>query len=207
MGKRGPKPSGKFAKKGATLGLRCTVETRERLEAAAKASGLSLSQEAEARLARSFGHEAEDQLIEVVRMAIEHTDRATGQSWIDDPYTFRMMVAVVVQLLHAFRPEGEVRMPETFQLIRFNFDPLLDRIPQLWQRNEELRAAVASAKPEDWARSIAGGIIISLQQRGFGHDARKRAIFERLDKLRDLLSDPILKQVRQQGPASEEEQP
>ncbi len=205
MGKRGPKPSSKFAKRGATLGVRISIETREHVEAAAKAGGRSISREVEERLARSFGHEAEDQLVEVVRMAIEHTDRATGQSWIDDPYTFRMMVAVVVQLLHAFRPEGEVRMPETFQLVRF--DPELDRIPQLRRHIEELRANVARAAPEDWARSIASGIIISLQQRGFGHDARKRAIFERLDKLRDLLSDPVLKQTGPQGPASEEEQP
>jgi hypothetical protein len=204
MGRRGPKPSSKFAKKGATLGLRVTVETRRRLEAAAKASGLSLSREAESRLARSFGLEAEDQLIEIVRMAIENTDRATGQCWLHDPYTFDMMVEVIGELLRTLRPEGEVRTPETFQLVRF--DPALDRIPQLQRRIEELRATFASWPPEAWARSIAGGIIIAVQQRGFGRDARERAIFERLDKIRDLVSDPILKGVGTDVPEPEEKQ-
>ncbi len=50
----GPKPRGPFQNKRLTLTTRITEDLREKLEAAAEASGRSLSQEIELRLTQSF---------------------------------------------------------------------------------------------------------------------------------------------------------
>jgi hypothetical protein len=190
MGKRGPKPGvGKFAKKGATLGARITIRTRERLETAAKASGRSLSEETEVRLARSLGEETEYQLFQVAMAAVRGTEAFTGQSWLSDAYTFDAMVSVVADLIGHFRPHGQARMPETLQPLRG-----LAQAPA--QLKREMTEKLASVRPSEWAHVIAGGIVISLQQRGFGRIPAEREVFKKAAEYLDgLLTDSPLKPI------------
>ena len=94
-GKRVGRPS-KAPRKGArnSLGLRVTAETKNRLEAAAAASGRSQSQEVEFRLERSFrkeddgiaalGGSEQHALFRMMAAAAEIIENRTGKSWSSD---------------------------------------------------------------------------------------------------------------------------
>ncbi len=188
MAKRGPKPRGDYAKKGATLGARITVQTRELLDAAATASGLSLSEEAERRLARSLSAdgETEHHLLQVVRELMQRTQGFTGADWVSDPYTFDLMLAVIVVLLSSFRPEGAARVPDTLQPLRGVADA-----PQ--QIRDQFRAMIENEPADAFARSIAGGVLIDLQQHGERLGRHQRALYKRAAQyLNGLLPGPIM---------------
>jgi hypothetical protein len=116
------------------LGLRVTKETKERLDAAAKASGRSLSQEAETRLEHTF--DAGDALFDALDLAygrrwtglllaLSTVAQITGtravflsqwkidacEEWDRDPYSYDQVVRGVTFLLEAFRPEGKIETP------------------------------------------------------------------------------------------------
>lgn len=193
MGKRGPPP-----KKGATLGARITIDTRKKLEAAKRASGLSLSEEAENRLARSLSEEKETEhwILQILRECMRAADMFTGRSWLEDPFTFDAMVSVITKLLVAFRPGGEVAMPETTTVLT----GLAGAPPQI---REEMTAKLKALPPQTFAHSIAGGLLIALQQRGFGRPLKQREMFAKAaDYLEGLLTDPPLKPI-----ATSEEKP
>jgi len=163
MGKRGPKLT-----KGAAVGARVSVETRARLEAAAKASGLSISDEVENRLARSLERETtEDYLLELLRLCIEGAENFTAQSWLADPFTFDVMDRTMRDLLEAFRPEGEGDWPE--RLKRF-----------------------AGLPPQIFCHMLARRITDALQLPDRQPTREKRAFFKRAAKyLEGLLVQPI----------------
>ncbi|MGE0117654.1 MAG: TraY domain-containing protein [Dongiaceae bacterium] len=111
----------------ASLGLKVTADTKRRLEEAAKASGRTQSQEAEARLERSFDFDAAlggPQIADLVK-AIGHTmsaagalafSLATGKSgrdgrWLSHPYAFNQAVQAAHRLIEASRPAGEIVVP------------------------------------------------------------------------------------------------
>lgn len=155
MGKRGPKPT-----KTAALGLRITEDTRKRLEAAAKRSGRSMSDEVEQRLLSSFGPEdrTADALLKLAGFALDDVDAFTGQSWVDDPYTFVLAAAVFAGIIKEFRPEGETKMPETILPVRAfrGADPATKRV------RIETFERLAKEKPTVFAHGIVRVVVERL---------------------------------------------
>src|SRR2546423_7379603 len=91
MAKAGRKPKGNYASKGATMSARLTVNTRRRLDCAAKASGNSVSEEVERRLIasfdkdevqtiRSFGHPQTYALLRLAAEAIKQVEEIAGHN-------------------------------------------------------------------------------------------------------------------------------
>jgi hypothetical protein len=129
--RRRGRPTKDAKAKRAIFSTRITAELRVALERAAKDSGKSLSNEIEARLLRSFEHEAEikrvlaafggEQNYAVLRFiaeVIRRIDAATGRRWTDDPWSFNQVRQAIAYLLDEWRPDGDVVKPAT--LPRFN---------------------------------------------------------------------------------------
>lgn len=158
MGRRGPKPGKdrKYGSKGATLSARITVATRQRLEAAAKANKLSLSQELEARLVATFeqdvpGYATNRSLLTLLRKAVDRADEFTGQHWLRDPYTFDLMAKILALLIHAFRPAGDARLPVTAEPVRSAWSVIVDDAA----REKALEGLNEMFLPDLVARSLA----------------------------------------------------
>lgn len=122
MGKRGPPPRGVFTDKSAVLSTRIRPDTRAAIQAAADASGRSLSQEIEMRLRRSldfdvkiadaFGDRRFYALMRIVATAMSLIENPTnkGKSFLDDPYSFDQAVHTVNAVLSAFRPKDSAAL-------------------------------------------------------------------------------------------------
>jgi hypothetical protein len=197
MGKRGPKPTGEYSSKGATLSARITTGTRAQLEKAASESGLSLSQEVEARLARSlaadqsafgdFGFSTEFWLCRLIAEAIKHVDEFTGQSWRTDPFTFEVMASAIASFLKAFRPAGELAMPETIK-------PLRDLRATPREMQSDLRKFLSAIRIDAWGEMFATGLLQSLERAvDEDRDAAALAVYRQaaayLERLQTELSD------------------
>ncbi len=116
------------------LGLRVTTEVRRGLNEACKASGRSLSQEAETRLEHTFtatnavfdaldlayGRRWGGLLLAIAQVAQITGTRAVSisqwnfegcEDWMADPYAYDQAMCGVVSLLEAFRPRGKIVLP------------------------------------------------------------------------------------------------
>ena len=114
------------------LGLRVTKETKRRLDAAARASGRSQSQEAELRLEHTLNDEKSvldvlelmygrrwtglllmlacaGQLTGTRGVFVSQWNLQGGEDWLADPYAYDQMVRAVNFILEAFRPEGPIQ--------------------------------------------------------------------------------------------------
>ena len=141
-----PKPGQRMG-----LGLIVTAEIKNRLDAAAQASGRTQSQEAELRLERSFEHQ--DMLGEALSLAFgskpagvvqavaramhdagttaailaRPTDRDASGNWINDPFAFQQARAAVISVLDAFKPEGDPAAPRMVPAVVVDVDALTNR--------------------------------------------------------------------------------
>jgi len=118
-----------------SLGLKVTAEIKGRLDQAAKENGRTQSQEAEARLERSFHHDDllpqllaaayGERLAGILMMiggAMSDAGRQAGFSaiftlegsagWADHPWPYQQAHAAANQILDALRPEGEAVIPK-----------------------------------------------------------------------------------------------
>ena len=115
MAGHGRVPRGEFTGKTAVLSTRIRQDTREALQAAAIASGKSLSQEIEFRLRRSFdkddsiraecGNRRNYGVLKLMAAIFELAPNETA-SWLDDTVNFNHTVAAAMQVLIALRPPG-----------------------------------------------------------------------------------------------------
>jgi hypothetical protein len=124
MGKRGPAPKGEFEGKSRVFSTRIREDTRSALEDAARKSGRSLSQEIESRLQRTFtedrtidaafGSRRNYALMVMLANVINWTENQTSSAkadWVDDPYSFDLVVRGINALLEHFKPPGPI--PQT----------------------------------------------------------------------------------------------
>lgn len=107
------------APKRAPLNLRTTPEMRDRLEAAAAARGLSITQEvmrrleasfaAEESLDRSSGRAATNFLVHMIRGATSAIETKTGKDWKDNPRTAVLCEGAIMGVLEVLMTplEGE----------------------------------------------------------------------------------------------------
>jgi hypothetical protein len=195
MGKRGPRPNGEFASKGATLSARITVATRKRLDEAAERTGNSLSQEVERRLSQSFENElpmqpaSERMLLRVIGELIDRAGDFTGQSWLDNPYTFELITEAMALLMRAFRPPGDPKMPETIEPHR----RLHEMAAISAEAKEKARVDMEKHLPiEVFARSIALETIRALRAAKDADENASPVMQHAAEYLDGLLTDPHL---------------
>jgi hypothetical protein len=164
MAKPGPRPRGEYAGKGATLSARITIGTRQSLAAAAEVNGRSISAELEARLARSFGSQADlrdwgsDESYAVLRAVAEgmkDAENLVGQPRLGHAYARALMIEVAHHILEALRPSGKPVPPVTFPNL-----PHLDDLPGA---REALRKHLAKQSPKTIALPLAATVIARLQ--------------------------------------------
>jgi hypothetical protein len=116
-----------------TLSMRITSDLWHRLDQAARASGRSLSAEAEFRLERSFQEQdlldqvltlAYGQQLGAVLMAVGTVMKVVGggaalqstlsieavERWLDNPYAFAQALQAAVHVIGAMAPPGEVEL-------------------------------------------------------------------------------------------------
>jgi hypothetical protein len=133
-GRPGRKPRAANQGQRVSLGLKVTPEIKNRLDAAARARGRTQSQEAEARLERSFRAEDEVKgalalaygrrvggILLVLARAMNDAGWGSGliktnsfegaADWLDEPWAYDQMVQAAKTVLEAFRPEGEIHPP------------------------------------------------------------------------------------------------
>jgi hypothetical protein len=124
MGKRGPQPKGEYGGKGdrtAVFSTRLRPETRNRLVAAAKTSGRSLSQELEHRLRWTFseddlgvklyGTEQNAAVVNLIGATIQSvsTRNSVGRKheWLKEQWLFDDVMTAIRHVLLWFRPGGD----------------------------------------------------------------------------------------------------
>src|SRR5579863_3875765 len=143
MGKRGPKPKAQYARKGATLAVRITAETRKRLdEAAEQNEARSLSQEVEQRLLRSFEPntvrlpiELWERLDEAAQQkglsVFEEIERRVRLSFGAEDRTDRALLELIgyaLSKLDSFTGQSWITDPYTSELAGFMLRALIENI-------------------------------------------------------------------------------
>jgi len=121
--KPGPKPRGPYEDKRQTLTTRITGEMRARLEAAAAASGRSLSQEIELQLDRalageeSFGGPRVSALFRSLVETIRLSGAGLTDGWLDDPNRRRAVFGLVKSRLDRIHVEMAEKEQNTLENI------------------------------------------------------------------------------------------
>ncbi len=137
-GKRGPRPRGPYADKRKTLTTRITNKTRENLDAAAKATDRSLSQEIEFRLERSFlqdeadervrettleviydsfGGEKTFRVMSLLASMVQVVEQRTGKSYFEDPDTNIKANNMISEAINRYGPAKTDEVPSAFEAI------------------------------------------------------------------------------------------
>jgi hypothetical protein len=132
VGKRGPPPQGEYGKKTAVFSTRIQPDTRARLEAAAKESRRSLSQELEHRIRRTFveddkafdfyGSQQTAAIMKLIGVVIQSANSISVKDvrkpgarwreqptlqWLEEPWMFDTVLTAIVHTLLWFRPGGD----------------------------------------------------------------------------------------------------
>jgi Arc-like DNA binding domain len=149
----GRKPKGDFAGLSSPLSIRMPTDLRKELEAAARDSGKSITQELLRRLNDSFQRDRNKkrdpasralcyllaELIELVKVNMGE-DR---QQWRADPFAFQSIKLGFAQILDALEPKGEIKPPDDISL-----NPV---------------AVIAATSPDAMAKTAAQLILYWLQ--------------------------------------------
>jgi hypothetical protein len=126
----GRKPQGEFQNLTAVMSLRMPQDLRDQLERARKASRRTLSQELIARASASFERDRDQSRDRALRafcflfselvQAICPRDFPDERilDWRFDPWLFQAFRLAVAKLLDRFQPNGEMKLPEFWQVIR-----------------------------------------------------------------------------------------
>ena len=99
---KGGRPSIGHTPKSAPMNLRTRPDVRAQIEAAAKASGRSLSEEAGLRVEQSFQN---DLFSARGISAIRAVERRTGRNWLEDFDTFEAALSAIFYAIEGLRPQ------------------------------------------------------------------------------------------------------
>jgi hypothetical protein len=127
MARRGPIPRGEYSNKSRVLSTRIRDDTRQALERAVAESKRSLSQEIEFRLRRSladdvdvsnrFGSRRNYAMLRMISCVMDLLSDDNASSWLDEPFKFEKAKRAIDRVLEAFRPPGDIKVPEGFEWI------------------------------------------------------------------------------------------
>jgi hypothetical protein len=160
--RRGRPPKGDFHNKSAVFSTRITPETRAAIEAAAEASGRSISQEVERRLRESFtsarsctGLEKMSDdvqgLVVLLAMVITRMEQASGRSWRTNVAVGLAAIAALTTFLKQLREGGH----------------LIASLEEAQSVAEKYAAAVNATDPQRYGIFEACGLICLLQSAKF----------------------------------------
>ena len=128
----GRKSQGEFRGLGAVMSLRMPQDVHDKVAQAAKVSGRSLSQELLARANASFESKRVQSRDPALRafsfLFFELAERICGNlgsDWRFDPWVFEAFRLALPKLLDHFRPRGEMKLPEFWEVIRRAIDPIV----------------------------------------------------------------------------------
>lgn len=151
----GSKPKGPFKGKTATLTTRITAETRRALEAAAKRSRRSLSQEAEHLLRGAMqkppGEPRNRAMAHAVAVLAQKIEDGTRKTWLDDAFTNQSLRLATDALLHHCGPDpvDEVVVPAAIQEAAAKMPP---------------EFAAAFRTPGGFGHVVAYNLILQIEQ-------------------------------------------
>jgi hypothetical protein len=113
------------------LGLRVPAELKRKVDAAARKSGRSQSEEAARRLELTFKLAETEEPLAILLHVIAIVERARGTTWRDDPDTCEIVVGLTDAFFRQYgNPQFNSRVPtrhsmEWDSLVHSYFDPLL----------------------------------------------------------------------------------
>jgi hypothetical protein len=169
---RPPMPPEK--RKRVSMGFRPTPELRKKLEDASAASGLSMTQEVEQRLGRSFeaekrvdeianiarqncydafGGKGRYHIFELISDAVADSEEYTQEHWMVDPRTFKIAKAAVLSVMNGVGPKA----PEVTEFAAFHYVGVDERSPsEIGQviAERRLKVAIGTDWPEISAKNI-----------------------------------------------------
>ncbi|MGI3903042.1 MAG: hypothetical protein ACRYGP_30200 [Janthinobacterium lividum] len=120
-----------------SLNLKTTKELRDKLEAAASASGRALTHEVEARINRTFdfdyllGDNETALVLRTIATAIQRFEKTSGKSWVRDSETQERVheaVSKMVDVLMAVRPEIDDRTSRDGPGLPVDFNDIEQRV-------------------------------------------------------------------------------
>jgi hypothetical protein len=149
----GRKPKGEFAGLASPLSIRMPAEMRTQLEAAARRSGRSLSQELLTRLDGSLNKDRNKAIDPAMRAlcflfsSLAYSVHWNMPSWRSDRFLFGAIKIGIGKLLDALEPSGEMKLPDFW---RAYADMLIDegRLPvneKLMKVQDALRESIIPA--------------------------------------------------------------
>jgi uncharacterized protein (DUF1778 family) len=182
---------GNFTSRGATLSVRITKDTRDRLDQAAAENGVSLTDEVEARLRRSFeaddsaivanfGHPQSYAVLRLAAEAIKHVEALAGVRRYQSRFVHDAATEAVATVLHAFRPKGRRVPPASLPVMK-----ALDAYP-------EHRAAVRKALADQPWGAVIARTVIALTQAAHNRAGDHGDYGKIADKLGARLTRPVL---------------
>jgi len=184
----GRKPQGEFDQLTMPFSLRMPEDLREQLEAAAKQSGRSTSQEILRRLNESFGASRDKQRDPAVRaicfLIAQLADRirwASGPNlWDGNPFLFRAFKIGVEKLLDGLEPQGEIKNPgvdDDFRRIKeaFKDDTTLRRTAE--ERHSDINKLVKMWQSPKAVGSDAAAKVLAELYSGPQHPDEIKKIF------------------------------
>jgi len=143
----------KQSPKRAPLNMKASPELRARIEEAARASGLSLSQEVERRLLtsfdteQSFGPDHVQQLLRRVGWAVQQVERVRGERWDESPASFFRTVGAIKGALEDLQPSYP---PDHDHPIIVTLRSKLKAVEVAHASREKLAAAVGGEEKESF---------------------------------------------------------
>ncbi len=155
MARRGRPPRGEHRDVRERVSVRMTTELKGWLEAEARESDRSLTQEVESRLRESFARDdsmrrefAEDRetlgLLRLIGQAVNMVQAETGQTWIKDRYTFDQVRRAVPAVLDSFKPSGEGRLPDDIPILTGIDNPEARAQVRAWTEKKDMGGSAAA---------------------------------------------------------------
>jgi hypothetical protein len=155
------------------------------LATAAKHNGRSLSDEIEARLARSLTEERTRNhwLLWAFSDLVEAAERMTGQDWIADPFTHEVARQAITQFFDEIRPEGEPEMPASQKAI-VGLDS--DKVPA------DVKQMIISTmvNPTAWGGTLANTLALNLRRAAHRAEHSGEPLNPELERELDRLRTP-----------------
>lgn len=145
MAKPGPKVGG--PEKGGPTSIRFERALKAKLEAEARANNRTFSDEVEIRLTQSFdlGRSSQTRAFcECLALMLSELARYTGQSWMNDPFTFDQAKRGVIALMKVFQPPGPIEIPPDLPEVVFAKKFGLKEPPNVAQRHFGVAAAACT---------------------------------------------------------------
>ncbi len=173
----GRKPKGDFAGLSSPLSIRMPADLRKELEAAARDSGKSVTQELLRRLNDSFQRDRDKNrdpasralcylLAELIEIVSQNTFEEPKQSeWRNNPFAFRVIKLAFNRALDALEPKGEMHQPDVNWL---SLNMIFGDSPEEMAENAAMAILFLLHRPPTADKSIGQVLVPKQEQQHYG---------------------------------------